>query len=212
MSNHLMELVLPPFTVTWFPSGEEIVGAVDADLLLVDHGDLIDDTIRVAQWALSITETELRGYTWCAHTAIVRGEIDGVQAVSEMGLRGHERRPLANYKHRLVALVHFDVSPDQRATAVAYDVACETLEYGYEQYPVFVLDDLTGAKLACSWGDALICSTQDTMVLMGLGLFPDRPPAMVVPARMALWFGAKYPASNVATKVVLVPQAPVDNH
>ena len=189
--NHLMQLRLPPFTVGWYPAGIDCTDSVDGDLFLIDHGTWEDDAIQLAQKALLLTEPDLEGFTWCAHTAFRRGAFAGEEMLSEMGPRGYERRPVKDYHHRLYAKVHFEVEDAPRLNAVSNDFCCEGLEYGWEQYPVLALDDLTGAKLACGWGDAIICSTHCVLVLMGLGLFPDRPPSTVVPARMALWTGAK---------------------
>jgi hypothetical protein len=190
MTQHRMQLLVPPRTVTWYPAGEDCSDSVDGDLFLIDHGTLADDAIELGQEALTVTQPELKGYTWCAHTAFRRGQIAGADALGEMGFKGYERRTVAGYKHHLYAKVHFDASEEQCATAVEFDESCEGLEYGWTEYPTLALDGLTEAKLACTWGDAIICSTKETIVLMGLGLFPDRPPAMVVPARMALWIGA----------------------
>ena len=190
-----MQLVVPPFSVRYFAEGENCNDSVDGDLYLIDHGTLADDAIKLAQEALCLTEPELAGFTLCAHTAFRRGSIDGRDALSEMGFHGFERRTVYNYKHHNYAVVHFDVSDEKRSTSVTNDEACEGLSYGWAEYPFLALDDITGAKLACSWGDSIICSTHCTMDLMGLGLFPDRPPAMVVPARMALWFSATSPTT-----------------
>jgi len=192
MTNDRMTLVVPAFTIEWYEAGQDCTDATDADLLLIDHGTWADDAIKLGQEALTITEPDLKGFTWCAHTAVVRGTIDDLTAVSEMGFGGYERRQLFDYKHHVYAKVHFNVSDELRATAVSNDVSCQGLDYGWLEYPALVTDGLTGAKLACTWGTAIICSTHCSLVLMGLGLFPDRPPAMVVPARMALWFGAAH--------------------
>lgn len=210
--NGIMKLIVPPNTIRWYPEGQECFDAQDGDLVLVDHGSIEDDFIKLAQEILSYgDQPDLRGYTWCAHDAFVRGKINDYVAVSEMGPSGYERRPLYDYKKKLYAVVHFAVSDEARATAVAYDEACEGLHYDWFQYVPFALDDLTEAKLSCAWGDAIICSTHVTMCLMGLGLFPDRPPSWVVPARTALWCRAEKPEPGVAAKVVLEPQTPETN-
>lgn len=207
-----MNLIVPPCTVRWFPEGEDCVDSVDGDLFLIDHGTWEDDAIKIGQEALTFTEPELDGYTWCAHTAFRRGTFYGQDALSEMGFGGFERRAVRGYRHHLYAVAHFDVSDERRSTAVANDVACESLDYDWLQYAPLVVDGLTGAKLACSWGDAVICSTHCTMDLMGLSLFPDRAPTMVVPARMALWVGAKYPPTiDPAVTMILTPEKSQDN-
>jgi hypothetical protein len=212
MTNDLMTLNIPPFSIRWFEKGEHCHDAKDADLLLVDHGTWEDDAIKFGQEALTFTEPELRGYCWCAHTAIVRGQVNGFTMVSEMRFGGFERRPLYDYRHHLYAVVHFEVSDERRLTAVANDEACEGLDYDWLQYPPLVLNGLTRSRLACTWGDSIICSTHCTMVLMGLSLFPDCPPAMVIPARMALWVDAKSPPIvGPPVKLILTPETPQPN-
>lgn len=191
MTNHRMTLTVPPVSLRWFPKGIDCTDALDGDLILMDHGSLADDAIRLGQEALLLTEPELKGFTWCSHTAYVRNGPGPGVTISEMVPSGHRRRSLTDYVHHVYAVAHFDVSPEMVTNANAYDKACESLEYGWLQYPVFALDDFTGAKFACGWADTVICSNHCTMVEMGLGLFPDRPPSMVVPARMALWCDAR---------------------
>ena len=212
MTNHNMKLIVPPVSVRWFPAGVDCLDAVDGDLVLMDHGTWEDRAIEWAQEGLLLSEPDLRGFTWCAHTAYVRGaDADGSPMVSEMGPGGFERRPLRGYTHHLYAVAHFDVANDLRWNADAYDQACEGLDYDWFQYPVLALDDLTGATLSCAWGDAIICSTHCTLVLMGLGLFPDREPASVVPARMAKWCGAGKMTAGTPTQIILTPGIPRPN-
>jgi len=215
MTNDRMILIVPPFTIKWFGPGEHCTDAVDADLLLIDHGTWEDRAIEYAQDALLLTEPELKGYTWCAHNAIIRGKnAEDRTMVSGMGPGGYERRPLYDYKHHLYAVIHFEVNEDLRANAVQYDEACVNLDYGWSQYLFIGVDDLTGVKLACSCGGAIICSTHATLVEMGLGLFPDRPPSLVVPARMALWCDAKVPHGIVVgppTSIIVTPGIPRNN-
>lgn len=207
-----MELILPSYTVDWFLEGQHCEDAIDGDLILMDHGTWEDDLISLAQEVLVLTQHELKGCTWCAHTGIVHGYIDGRTALSEMGPGGHERRTLYDYKHHLYARVRFNVDEDARKTAMSYDTACSHLAYGWAQYPVLALDELTGEKWACSWGCTIVCSTHCTMVLMGLGLFPDLPPSMVIPARMAYWFKASKPvAIGSPTGIIVTPGIPLTN-
>jgi hypothetical protein len=190
VSQHRMKLILPEFTVTYYPQGVHCEEASDADLFLINHGTLSSDAIKLGQEALSLTESEIRPFTWITHSAVTRGRDETGPILSEMGFAGYERRPLIGYKERDYSKVHFNVSDEFRAQAVENDEACEGLEYGWLSYPPLVLDGLTGAKLAAAWGDSLICSAHTTLVLMGLGLFPDRPPNAVVPARQGYWFNA----------------------
>lgn len=206
-----MKLIIPPHTIEWYPAGVDCTNSVDGDLFLIDHGTWNDDIIKFGQEALTFTEPELKGYTWCAHSAIRRGTVDGVAALSEMGWRGYERREVHKYRHHLYAKVHFEVSDELRAHAVMNDEACDELTYGWVEYPPIIVDGLTGATLACTWGDSLICSAHCTMVLMGLGLFPDRPPSMIVPARMAFWVGASIIHSGTPTTIIVTPGIPREN-
>jgi hypothetical protein len=205
MTEKLMKLRVPPHTIRWFAAGEHCADSVDGDLFLIDHGTWEDRAIELAQEALLLTEPDLDGFTWCAHTAFRRGEIDSRDALSEMGARGYERRAVYDYRHHLYAVVHFEVSDDLRAISLENDESCEGLEYDWFQYAALALDDLTGAKLACAWGDSIICSTHCTLCLMGLGLFPDREPAVTVPARMAKWVNASNIPKAVAVQIILTP-------
>jgi hypothetical protein len=211
MTNHTMKLLLPQFTVRWYFEGEECTDSQDGDIFLIDHGTFFDTVIKDMQDVLALSEPELDGYTWCAHVAIRNGKMSGLDALSEMGPRGHERRTVSGYKHHVYAVVSFSVERDDRMTACEFDDACSGLDYGWLEYPPFAFDDLTGAKFACTWGDTIICSTHVTMCAMGLGLFPDRPPAMVAPARMALWFKASVQSQSVPTTILITPGIPQAN-
>jgi hypothetical protein len=212
MTTDRMTLIIPPFTMDWYPEGVDCTDAADADLFLIDHGTWEDRVIEEAQEILLLTEPDLKGFTWCAHNAIARGSnAAGLKMLSEMGPSGFERRPIYEYKHHVYARVHFLVGDELRGNAVKYDEACENLDYGWSQYLFDGLDDITGIKLACSLGDALICSTEATLVMMGLGLFPDRPPSLIVPARTALWFNAKPVTIGPAEQLILHPEDPQDN-
>ena len=210
--KHLFHLVVPPHTVRWFPAGEDCTDSVDGDVFLIDHGNWEDDIIKIAQEALADMEHELKDYTWCAHTAFRRGQLEGRDALSQMNFSGYNRAAVNDYKHHLYAVVHFNVSDEQRATAVEYDESCEDLEYDWLQYPPFLFDGVTGAQLACTWGDMIICSTKETIVCMGLGLMPDRIPSAVVPARWAFWVDAKSPPTvGPPAKLILTVEDPQPN-
>ncbi len=188
MSRTSFDLIVPPFSLRWFEAGEHCDDAQPGDILLINHGTPVSEAIDLGQKALSITEPDLLPFTWCTHDAFSRG--DGL--LSEMGFRGYERRQLLDYKHHLYAVGHFDVSDEARARALGYDDAMAGIDYGWAEYLPLILDGLTGAKFEGSWGNAVICSTHLTLVLMALGLFPDRLPGSVVPARTALWLGARH--------------------
>lgn len=193
--SHALALRVPPHSVRWFKEGEHCADPRTGDLLLVDHLGPVARAITVGEWALQLTQKYLRDYTWCDHSAIISHGGEGGQQpiVSEMGPHGHEMRALETYRHRLYAVVNFDVDDDARAQAVANDVACRDVEYGYVQYLAMMLNGLTGARLSVSWGSSIICSTHATLCLMGLGLFPDRQPASVAPCHLAWWTGAQQP-------------------
>ena len=186
------QLIVPPHSVRWFPSGVHCYDPVQGDMILVKHKTVFADAICAGQEMMTLTEPELHGYTWCDHAAYL--STAGQDAiVDEMGPRGFESRKLYDYQARLYAVVHFEISDDQRATTVFFNQACSGVDYGWLEYIPLILDGLTDAKFAGSWGDAIICSTHLTMVMMGAGLFPDRPCNMVAPAHLALWVGAKKP-------------------
>jgi hypothetical protein len=190
-----LALTVPPHSVRWFEKGEHCADAVDGDLLLVRHHTLLADAISAGQEALLLTQPDLEGFTWNDHCAIIRGHDSSLRTmVSEMGPRGYERRPLFDYQAELYAVVHFDVSTMQRETACLFDAACASVDYGWLEYLDLIVDGVTNAKFAGSWGDAIICSTHCALVLMGLGLFPDREPSNVIPAHFSLWTGARRPA------------------
>ena len=186
MSNRRTDLIVPPHSVRYFPKGEHCTDAQPGDVLLVDHGTFSSDLILAGQRALAITEPEIKPFTWVTHNAFVR-ESD---LVSEMGFKGYERRTLLDYKAYFYGVVHFDMSDEQRATTLAYDDACQGVEYGWAEFVPEVIDGLTRARFVGSWGSSIDCSTHVTLVMMGGGLFPDRSPYAVVPARVGLWVGA----------------------
>jgi hypothetical protein len=165
---------------------------MNGDIILVRHKTLMAEGIVTAQEALTLTEPELKEHTWCDHSAFIRYQ--NQQAwVSEIGPRGYERRDLYSYVDKLYCVINLTCAPVQRNTALLYDQSCEDLDYGYAEYFPLVLDGLTWAKFSGSWGDAIICSTQVTLLGMAMGLFPDREPTGVAPAHISLWFDAKPP-------------------
>ena len=187
--SHQLGLIVPPHSIRFFEQGEHCSDPQTGDLVLVDHGTWQDNLIQRGQEALTLTEPDLRGYTWCAHTAFVRDGSTGT--LSEMGFRGYERRPLSDYAAHLYAVVNFTMNDEQRATMVSYDDACVGVGYGFLEYLPLIFDGLTDATFGGSFGDSLICSHHLTLLLMGGGLFPDRQADRVVPARLALWSGAE---------------------
>jgi hypothetical protein len=185
-------LIVPSFTLRWFPKGEHCYDSTSGDELIVRHHTVMADAISIGQEAMALTRPELRGYTWPDHDAFIH--LGGPGAiVSEMGPRGYERRGLKDYQDELYAVVHYDVSDELRANAVAFDNACSEIDYGWDEYVDDILDGLTHAKFAGSWGDNIICSTHLTLVTMALGFMPALNPDQVVPAHRAMWLGARQP-------------------
>ena len=187
-----LRLIVPPRDIRFFEAGEPLTDVVEGDFILVKHADLFADAIEKSLTLESILHPQLEGYVWLDHCGFVRNDLLGVPQVSEMGAKGHERRPVAGYKDELCARVRFHVSGEKIATACAYDVACEDVEYGWELYLPMILNGIDGGKFIGSWGDALVCSVHVTLLAMGMGLFPDRPAWDVDPARFCMWTGARH--------------------
>jgi hypothetical protein len=187
MSRHYLQLIVPPHTVDYFPPGVECTDPQNGDLFLVDHGTTIDKLVGVGQAIEAELEPELKDFTWCRHTAYFR---DGM--VSEMGPRGYERRLLSDYAAHQYARVRFQVSAEALARCDSYDVACSDVEYDFGAYASLVLDGITHSEFEVMLGDDLICSAHCALVLVGLGLFPDRAVRIVIPARLGMWLGARW--------------------
>lgn len=178
-------LIVPPHRRTWYGPGEQPRAVTPGSILLVDHGNDVSTAIRWGQRVESLTNRAIRGFTWNDHAALV---IDG-DVVSEMGVRGHELRPLAHYDDRVECVVELLIDDESRVRGLAYDQSCHDVEYGFVQYPFFVADAF-GLKFMGGWGATMICSTHVTMCAMGMGLFPTLPPSGVLPAHLSAWFGA----------------------
>jgi hypothetical protein len=183
-------LILPPFTVSWPNPAQPVLDATIGDIVLIHNKDVASDAIDQGQKLLALTEPSLKDFTWVTHTAYVRSAGPD-PAISEMGFEGYHRARLSKYEHVPHAVVHFDFTDAQRAATRENDDAMAGVSYGWAQYVPLILDGLTDAKFEGSWGSSIICSTHVTLALMGGGLFPDRPPSLVVPARIASWVGAR---------------------
>jgi hypothetical protein len=181
------KLHVPAVSLRWFEEGEHCSDANEGDLLLVDHGTVVSDVIRDGQYLLALDDETLKPFTWCTHSAYIRnGGADAV--VSEMGFKGYERRKLSDYRARFYCVASFKVDPH---LASFYDDCMQGVSYGWAEYLPILANAVTDGKFEGAWGDSVICSTHTTMVLMGLGLFPDRLPSGVVPAHQARWVGAE---------------------
>lgn len=184
-------MIVPPYTVRFFEAGEHCDDASPGDWLLVNHGTFASLAIKEGQDLLVATQPELEGFTWCTHTGMLHsGGPDAI--ISEMGFAGYERRGLIDYKARLYAIVHFAVSDEARATAVAFDDAMKGAKYGWTEYVPFMIDGITGGQFSGSWGDSVICSVHVVLASLGFGFFPAELPTRAVPARMAFWVQAKH--------------------
>jgi hypothetical protein len=181
-------LRVPPHSLRWFPEGERCEVAQPGDEFLIRHGTVFADAIAAGQKVMSITETELRGFTWLNHTAFAKDAI----TLSQMGPRGYEEAAIADYDKRLYCVAHYDVTPEQRQAAVLFDQSCANVDYGWSEYVDDILDGLTHLKFVGSWGDNIICSTHLTMVTMAMGFMPALMPNAVIPAHRAMWLGAKH--------------------
>jgi hypothetical protein len=88
--------VVPPHTLSWFPSGERVI-SVPGDILLVETADIEGMLVRFGE--------RLRGkrkYAWTNHSAAT---IDGDE-VAQATARGFVSSPLARYTPYLVCVVH----------------------------------------------------------------------------------------------------------
>ena len=183
-------LVIPSLSIRWYPAGEHCADPQTGDILLVDHGTLasavVEDLEKVASWR----EPGLRPYAWCGHAAIIRTDLPNGPTVSEMGFKGYERRPLADYRARRYAVVNFDAVAEQRLAAAQFDDAMAGADYGWLEYPAMGLDDLTGLQLSVSNADHLVCSAATMIVAGALGFMGDRLPVRTEPMRIAYWVGA----------------------
>lgn len=188
MKDPGFSLVLPPHTVTWKDSPG--LKPVTGDILLVHRHDIASDAIDAGQKVLTLTEPSLKPYVWVTHVAYVRSGGDD-PIFSEMAFSGYRQRPLSELDDATWALAHFDFTDEQRASTLRNDDAMSKVEYGWTQYVPLILDGLTDAKFEGSWGSSMICSTHVTLALMGGGVFPDCPPSLVVPARIASWVDAQ---------------------
>lgn len=189
-----LRLLVPPHSLRWYAEGSHCTNPNDGDILLVRHLTDVATGISIGEKILSrTTQKELKGYTWLDHTAIIRRNLVGHSMVSEMGPRGWELRSLEEYRDRLYCVVDVEMEDVQRNALLKVDSACHGATYGWWQYVPIVLDGLTGAKLNATWGDTMICSTHVSYCLMAGGFFPAIQPESVIPAHLALWFGAKDP-------------------
>lgn len=191
MGDHF-GLVIPPHTVRFYEKGEHCTDPKDGDVLLVDHGTIASTLIEDAEKIATFREPELRGFTWCGHSAIVRTTLGPAPMVSEMGFKGFERRGFEEYRKRLYAVVSFDVGDAQRRAAALFDDAMSHADYGWGEYPAIALDDATGLQLDASWSDHIICSTHVMMVGAALGFMGDRLAVRTEPMRIAMWVGASH--------------------
>jgi hypothetical protein len=185
-----------PCSIRWYGPGQHCTNPTADDLILVDHGTDVSWAIRRGQWLIAhlplVGEPELKPYTWLDHTAVIREDQYGDFTVSEMGPRGHEIRGLKHYQDKLYAVVNFEVSSDARGLVLAADKRFHQVRYGFEQYPFLVVNGLTGAKIAASYGSSMICSTHVTMISENIYFTPDRQANSVIPSHIAYWTGARH--------------------
>ncbi len=185
--------VVPPHSIRWYGPGEECTDPLNGDILLVDHGTFASTIIEDLEKVITLRSPELRGYTWCGHSANIRVDDGTAPVVSEMGFKGLERRPLANYAHRLYAVVSFtEATPEQRLAFSQFDDAMSGLDYGWFEYLPIAVDDALGTNVAGSIGDHLICSARTMLCAAPLGFMGDRLAVRTEPARIAYWLGAQH--------------------
>lgn len=194
-----------PCSIRFYPEGKHCTNPRNGDVLLVNHGTFLAKCITageliIADWS----QKELKGYTWLDHCALIimaQGKevlSDGTIAttgewlVSELGPRGHELRTLRDYQDRLYCVVDFEVSVWEREQVISSDRRLWGIEYGFIQYPFLMLNGLTGAKIAASYGDSMICSTALTWACQNVYFTPDRQASSMIPSHIAKLVGAKH--------------------
>jgi hypothetical protein len=187
-----------PHSIRWYGPGQRCTNPTAGDLILVDHGTDVSLGIKSGEWLIAhlpvFGEPELRPYTWLDHCAVIREDVPGVFTVSEMGPSGHKLRPLETYQDRLYAVINFEVSSEGRGLVLAADQRFHDVDYGFIQYPFLVVNGLTGARIAASYGSSMICSTHVTMVSQNIYFSPDRQASAVIPSHIAMWVGATPPS------------------
>lgn len=193
MPDDRFALRVPPFTRSWSLAGQPLNVTDEADLILVRHNSLWASLIAHAQMLGEIAHPEWRGYTWANHVGVSRRMPDGTMAVSEMGPRGYERRSVAEYVERDACVLHFDVSDELRANAVANDEAMSGIDYGWLSFLPDALAVFSHEDLAVTAQNHIVCSAHGTLVMMGLGLFPALVPTAVIPVHLTMWTDSRLP-------------------
>ena len=206
-SKALMRSWVAPHTVRFYESGATCADPVSGDVIIVDHNTFVAKAISFGEGLLEWRDRSLKGFTWCDHVAFIRqaGEHDLLYlqdqrryarkdefVVSEMAFHGHQFRSLAAYQPRLYAVVHFDVPDEARAAVLNADRRCSKVKYGFLQYAPLVIDCLSGAKWAGSYGDTMICSTEVALCATNLYWFFDLQPSGVMPCHVARLVGASH--------------------
>ena len=196
-----------PHTVRFYESGATCPDPVSGDVIIVDHNTFIAKGISFSEGLLTLQDKTLKGYTWCDHVAFIRqtgdGELLYLQdqkryahygefVVSEMAFHGHQYRSLDAYQTRIYAVVHFDVSDEARTAVLDADRRCARVHYGFLQYAPLVVDCLSGAKWAGSYGDTMICSTEVALCATNLYWFFNLQPSGVMPCHVAQLVGASH--------------------
>ena len=187
----MIETWCAPTSVRWYPEGEHCDDPIAGDIILVNHGTSLAWAISSGQTLAShLWRRDLKGYTWLDHCGIIRGGVDGF-IVSEMGPRGHEFRSLAHYQDRLYAIANFAVGDLSRARVLASDTRLHGIEYGFIQYPSLVINGLTSAAIAASYGESMICSTHVAWCAKNEYFTLDRQDNAAIPADIAKIIGAR---------------------
>lgn len=204
-----LQLWVAPVSLRWYAEGEHCYDPVPGDLFIVDHVTTIAKAITLGEKLLTVTQPELKGYTWTDHVAWIRNGQDALRfpsdakrhymgrpadipdfIVSEMGPRGHEYESLFSYVDRLYCVAHFDVPDPARQMVLDNDDRCVGIGYDWWSYPSLIADGLTGCRFFGGYGSTMICSTETTVCATGLYWFPDRDAAGTAPAHNAAWVGA----------------------
>ena len=178
----------PPSTYRFYGFAQACLDPVAGDLVLVRTKDRIGGAIRAIE--------RLRGgaeYAWCNHAAIVLNS--GPSAyVAQAEAKGVTVTPLAELGALDYAVVHFEMTREQRLAVVRFAEWSIGQGYGYLSIAADLFNATFSLELSLGWGDRMVCSTQACRALERAGLIPDRSPYAVTPADLAEYADVTVPA------------------
>lgn len=191
-----MKLVVPNHQVSTWASGQPLdplATATDAgDLVLVRHHGAVPSAIRAAERIRKprgVPRAEWNAYCRVNHAcvALTRGPLVLVAQATGAGI---VVTPLHEMGAYALAVVHLDMSDDQRAGVVDFAQDSVGTGYGFAQILADLVNAVTGLELSFGWGDRMVCSTASARAQERSSYIPDRSPDCITPAHLAWQFGA----------------------